>query len=241
MANSYGIGEDTSTSPSDRNQTPDNNSDKSSDQEGTDSEGRSGEPSGKKDAEARINQLVGKIKELEEKLETSGTQQPAPVPGQEEQLTPELKRAKDQIKSLKFVDEDVLEKRIRQMEDRILLDTEHGRLENSFTGDDGRPKYDRKEVEKYMRERAIYDPEAAYEQLYKTELLDWNIKQAQKEGKSAPPKSDSGTARGTEQKGDSDKLTREMIRDKMSTPQWRSFYEKNREQILSLMQKGQLN
>ena len=239
---SYGQGEATSSSPSDVKQTPDPNTDKSSDQKGTDSEGKSGEPSGKKDAEARINQLVGKIKDLEGKLEQVGSQQPTqPVPGQKPQLTPELQRAKEQIKTLGYVDEDVLEKRIRQMEDRILLDTEHGRLENSITGEDGRPKYERKEVEEFMRKKAVYDPETAYEKLYQQELLDWNIKQATEKKKPAPPKSDSGQAKGAEQKGDTKTITREVIREKMSTPEWRSFYNENRDTILSLMQKGQLS
>ena len=240
MIDSYGSGENTPPSPSDEKKTPDNNSDNSSDQKGTDSGGRSGEPGGKKDAEARINQLVGKIKDLEDKLENVGDSKvPAPVPGAPAPLTPELQRAKEQIQSLKFVDEDALEKRVRQMEDRILLDTEHGRLETSLTGDDGRPKYERKEVEEFMRKKAVYDPETAYEKLYQAELLDWHIKEAGKK-KSAPPRSDSGQAKGTEQKGDTQTLTREMIREKMSTPEWRSFYDKNRDTILSLMQKGQL-
>jgi hypothetical protein len=239
---SYGREDATSPSPSDANKTPDQNADKSSDQKGTDSEGKSGEPGGKKDAEARIQQLVSKIKDLEGKLDRVGSQQPTqPVPGQKQQLTPELQRAKDQIKTLGYVDEEVLEKRIRQMEDRILLDTEHSRLESSLTGDDGRPKYERKEVEEFMRKKAIYDPETAYEKLYKEELLDWNIKQADKRKKSAPPKSDSGQAKGAEQKGDTQTITRDVIREKMSTPEWKSFYDKNREKILSLMQKGQLS
>lgn len=240
---SYGKGTDTPPSPSDGNKTPDSSADKTDAQKGTDSEGKSGEPSGKKkDAESRINQLVGQIKGLEEKLEQVGSKQPTlPVPGATEApLTPELQRAKEQIKTLKFVDEEALDKKVRQMEDRILLDTEHSRLENSLTGEDGRPKYQRKDVEKFMREKAVFDPETAYEKLYQAELLDWNIKKAG-EKKPAPPKSDSGQAKGDEQKGDSKTITREMIRDKMSTPEWRGFYEENRATIISLMQKGQLS
>jgi len=238
MDQTYGQGENTPPSPSDAKKPPDPKTDQ--DQKGTETEGKSGEPGGKKDAETRINQLVGQIKNLEEKLEQVGSKQPTqPVPGQEPPLTPELERAREQIKSLKFVDEEALDKKVRQMEDRILLDTEHGRLEKDFDGEDGRPKYERKEVEKFMRDKGVYNPEIAYENLFKTELLDWNIKNADK--KPAPPKSDSGQAKGDTQKGDTQTITREVIREKMSTPEWKSFYDQNRDTILTLMQKGQLS
>lgn len=238
MVNSYGTGENTPTSPSDDNKTPETNTDTSSDQKGTDSEGSSGEPSGKKrDAESRINQLVGQVKELENKLaEVSQTKTPEPVPGKTE-MTPEMQKAADQIASLGFPNEDALNKKLQQLEDRLLLDTEHGRLETKFDGSDGRPKYDKREIEKFMRERAVYNPEIAYEQLYKKELLDFEIKQAQKE-KPATPDSQSPSGEGGER--DTGSLTREIIREKMTSPEWKSFYDKNRDKILTLMQKGQL-
>jgi hypothetical protein len=238
--NSYATGDATPASSSDGTKAPDNDTEVNA--EGTDSGAKSGEPAGKqRNAEGRINQLLGRIKELEGKLDKIGSTQPsAPVPGaQPAPLTPELQRAKEQIRTLGYVDEDTLEKKIRQMEDRILLDTEHGRMETTYTGSDGRPKYDRAEVERFMRSKGVYNPEIAYEQLYKAELFDWNLKQAQK-NKPATPRSDSGQAKGAEQKGGTQTITRELIRDKMSTPEWRTFYESNREKILSLMQKGQL-
>jgi hypothetical protein len=234
--NSYGTDENTSASPSDGNKTPETNTDENAKR--TDSGEGSGEPAGKqRNAEARINQLLGRIKELEAKVGAAPAV--APVPGSNQTLTPELQRAKEQIKTLGYVDEETLEKKVRQMEDRILLDSEHSRLEKGFTGSDGRPKYDRAEIEVFMRTKGVYNPEIAYEQLYKSELFDWNLKQAQK-NQPATPRSDSGQAKGAEDKGGSQTITRDSIREKMATPEWRSFYDKNREKILTLMQKGQL-
>jgi hypothetical protein len=232
-----GKDESTSTSSSDGNKTPDTNS-ANSDHNGTNPEGGSGEPAGKgRDAEARINQLLSKVKDLEEKLgEVSQSKTPAPVPGQRE-LTPEMQKAAEQIANLGFPNEDAVNKKIQSLEDRILLDTEHGRLESRYDGSDGRPKYVRTEVEKFMRNKAVYNPEIAYENLYKKELLDFEIKQAQK-NKPATPSSQSPSGSGA-QKGDG-VLTREIIREKMTTPEWREFYAKNRDNILTLMQKGQL-
>ena len=236
---SYGQGDNTSSSPSDGNKNPATNTDKASDQKGTDSEGGSGEPSGKKrDAEGRINQLVGKVKELEDKLAevSKSSAPPQTVPGKPE-MTPEMEQAAQQIGKLGFQNEEAVNQKIRQLEDRLLLETEHGRLEGKFDGSDGRPKYDRKEVEKFMRDKAVYNPEIAYENLYKKELLEFEIKQAQ-EGKSATP--DSQTPSGERPQGSGDVLTREVIKEKMTTPEWREFYDKNRDKILTLMQKGQL-
>lgn len=235
--NEYGKEDNTSTSPSDENKKPDTNTETSSDQKGTD-QGGSGEPAGKKrDAEGRINQLVGKVKELEDKLsEVSSTTTPQPVPGKKT-LTPEMEKAAESIGNLGFQNEDAVNKKIQQLEDRLLLETEHGRLETSFDGSDGRPKYDRKVVEKFMREKAVYNPQIAYESLYKKELTDFDVKQAQ-DGKTATPDSQSPSGQRQQQGGDV--LTREVIKEKMTTPEWREFYDKNREKILTLMQKGQL-
>lgn len=230
----YGQDESTSTSSSDGTKTPDTNSATS---EGTSSEGSTGEPAGKgRNAEARINQLLSKVKELEDKLnEVSQTKTPEPVPGQK--MTPEMERAAQQIASLGFPDESTVNKKIKALEDRIILDTEHSRLERQYDGSDGRPRYIRNDVEKFMRERAVYNPEIAYDQMYKKELLDYEIKQAQKE-KPATPESQSPS--GQRPAGGEGILTREVIREKMTTPEWREFYSQNRDKILTLMQKGQL-
>jgi hypothetical protein len=230
----YGQDESTSASSSDGTKNPDTNSATS---EGTSAEGSSGEPAGKgRNAEARINQLLSKVKELEDKLvEVSQTKTPEPVPGQK--MTPEMERAAQQISNLGFPDEKEVNKKIRALEDRILLDTEHSRLENKFDGSDGRPRYVRTDIEKFMRERAVYNPSIAYDQLYKKELLDYEIKQAQKEKPATP---DSQAPSGQRPAGSDGILTREVIREKMTTPEWREFYNLNREKILTLMQKGQL-
>ena len=231
-----GKDDSTSASSSDETKNPDTNS--GSDHKGTDTEGDSGEPTGKgRNAEARINQLLSKVKDLEDKLqEVSQTKTPDPVPGKTA-MTPEMEKAAEQITRLGFLDEKSVNQKIKSLEDRIILDSEHARLEGLYDGSDGRPRYDRAEVEKFMRGKAVYNPEIAYDSLYKKELRDWDIKQAQKE-KPATPDSQSPSGQRS-QKGDGI-LTREIIREKMTTPEWREFYNTNRDKILTLMQKGQL-
>ena len=119
----------------------------------------------------------------------------------------------------------------------MILDTEHTRLSQEIDGEDGRPKYDQKKVEDYMRKKGIYLPEAAYEYMHRDELRDFYAKQTG-DAKSAP-ESDLPGSPGASRQGDG-KITRESIRAKQNTPEWKSYYETNRAKILSLMQKGQL-
>ena len=198
------------------------------------------ETSGKKSAEARINELVGKIKEFETKLEET-KQKPVASTSTESNVTPEMQKAIDYLKSLKFVrEEDVdkkVEERVGRLQDRFTLDSEHVRLANTYSGSDGRPKYDKEEVEKYMRERAIYDPTVAYEQLHKTELFDWQMKQVEEQSKKQPYVEKKGSTTATREENT---ITREQIAEWMKTPEGRIKYEKNRAKILSLVQQGQL-
>lgn len=191
-------------------------------------------------AEERINQLVGKIKEFEEKLEAA-KQQPVVPANNESNITPEMQKAVDYLKSLEFVRLDDVKKIVAEetgkVRDRFALDTEHMRLVNTYSGSDGRPKYDQEEVEKFMRERAIYDPQVAYEQLHKTELFDWEMKQHEEQSKKQPYVEKKGSTTATREENT---ITREQIADWMKTPEGRLKYEKNRTKILSLVQQGQL-
>ena len=88
-----------------------------------------------------------------------------------------------------------------------------------------------------MRDRAIYDPTVAYEQLHKTELFDWNVKQLEEQPKKQPYVEKKGSTTATREENT---ITREQIADWMKTPEGRIKYEKNRNKILSLMAQGQL-
>lgn len=191
-------------------------------------------------AEERINQLVGKIKEFEEKLEATKQQPVMPV-STDSSVTPEMQKAVDYLKSLKFVREEDVEKRIEEqvgrLQSRFALDSEHIKLANTYNGSDGRPKYNQEEVEKFMREKAIYDPNIAYEQLHKTELFDWQMKQVEEQSKKQPYVEKKGSTTATREENT---ITREQIAEWMKTPEGRLKYEKNRTKILSLVQQGQL-
>lgn len=191
----------------------------------------------KRGAKARIDELIAKNKELVEKLEKKEEdERKTPMPPTEPTpQDPKVLKAVESLKKLGFVHKDELETRIRSVEDRMVLDTEHDTLERTYTGQDGRPKYNRADVERYMRDKGIYTPEVAYKAMHEAELLDWHVRASQK--KTRPYSAPSGPSRPTDDKS----ITRAKIAEMQGSPRWKEWYEENRKEILELMSKGELN
>ena len=198
---------------------------------------------------SRIGELIRENKSLrsqlegtEEKPEGEGTPistVPQPIAQPTDTNTPELQRARDFLKTLGYVPREevqaTVKSEIESLEARMILDQERNRLEGAFNGEDGRPKYDHDKVLEHARKTGIYNPEAAYENLYKAELLDWAIKNAQAAGSTTFTEKPSTTT-ATE----SGELTREALARILATPEGRKWYEENRPKVLSALQKGEL-
>lgn len=191
----------------------------------------------KKNAESRINELVAEVKTLKEKVAEDEKKLAPPAPTTTQEQTPEVAKAVEYLKKLGFVQKADVEEQTQAIENRMALDNHHSRLESSYDGEDGRPAYDRKKVEDYMKEHAVYDPEIAYDALHKTELLDWAIKNAQGDGKKKAFVEKPGSSSSTR---DDQTITRERIAEAMKTTAGREWYERNRDKILDLTTKGQL-
>ena len=218
------------------------------DETGNDDAGDSGDDTGddkqsgdKKNADSRINELVGKNKQLEEQVaELRRSQQAAASTSTEDkkQLTPDAQKAVEYLKGLGFQQKTDVEAELKQIQDRIALDNEHTQLSLRFDGEDGRPQYDKDKVEDYMRKNGIFNPEAAYKLMHETELLDWNIKgqTSQKKKPYIEKPGGTGTMRGD------NTITREKLQEVAAnpTPANRAWYEQNRPKILSLMAEGKL-
>lgn len=206
-----------------------------------------GQHPGKRSAEERIDELIGQIKggeeeKLQMRQEIEALKQrmppPPPPPGG---VNPDVQRAIDAIRGMGFIDEKKMEERIRAVEDRYALNAEHQRFENEFDGSDGRPKYDRNAVEKFMKERAIFDPQAAYKLMHESELLDWTLKEEEKKRNPDIHVETPGSMAG-KSRWDDDSITKEKLAEVSNTPSPanREWYERNREKIFDMMAKGQL-
>lgn len=224
------------SSPSDDQEQPVENEVEVAD---TDTEDAEAERTMKKSAEARIHELLSKNKDLEKKMQEIEAKMapPPPPPAPAAEPTPEVKRAVDYLKTLGFTQKQDVEERLRQIEDRMVLNNEHQRLESTYSGADGRPKYDRAATEEFMRKRGIYDAEAAYKLMHEQELFDFELKRYEGDRKKKPFVQKPGSSSGT--RGDNT-ITREKIAEWLKTPEGRTKYEQNREKILSMLAKGEL-
>lgn len=194
---------------------------------------------GKKSAEARINELTAELRTTQEELRTvkEATQRIPTPPATDKPVTPEVQKAVGALRDLKFVQQEDVDRKIQEIEDRLALNTAHQGLENSYDGSDGRPKYDRHAVEDYMKKNGVYNPEVAYKAMHETELLDWALKKAEGSTKKRPYVERPGSP-GSNREDQT--ITRDKIAEAMKTPAGREWYEQNRDKILELTAKGQL-
>jgi len=194
-------------------------------------------------AAQRIGDLIRENKSLRGQLEGTDevpeeTKTPEPVSTRPLTDTPELQRAKDFLGNLGYQPASeikaTVKDEIENMEARMILDSERMRLEQAYGGEDGRPKYEHEKVMKHARATGIYNPEAAFENLYKAELTDWAIKNAEGAGSTFVEKPSSSAAPETGQ------LTKESLARILATPDGRKWYDANRDKILSALSKGDL-
>lgn len=206
--------------------------------EDEESEEGSEEKPNSRTAEARIGELSGKIKELEGKLDER-EQIPTPPVNSEQKVDPKVQQAVEQLKKVgNFITQKEFDEGLRTVEERNSLNSEHVRLSNVYDGEDGRPKYDKSKTEEFMRKKAVYDPEIAYHELHRTELLDWDMKKATETKKEKPYVEKQGQTQANRQ---DNTITREKIKEWLTTPEGRMKYEQNRDKILKLHQQGEFS
>lgn len=210
----------------------------------SDESGKSG-----RDAASRINELVGKTKAQEEELDRikqelesvkqvrlTGSTGDTPNPA----TTPDGQKALAYLTSIGVPTEEKVQERIKQLEDRIILNNEHGRLASSYDGSDGRPQYNKAKIEQYMRDNGVFNPEIAYKALNESELLDWNLKKTNGAEKGKAFVERPGTS--TVNRSDRNAVTREKLAEHMQnpTPASKLWYERNRLKAMDMMAKGEL-
>ena len=96
--------------------------------------------------------------------------------------TPDLddqsKAVKEQLRSMGFITREEQEAELKRREQDNRVQAELSRLETTYDGKDGRPKFDRQDIIDYALEKQIGDLEAAYKAKHWESLVDWHIKAA---------------------------------------------------------------
>lgn len=192
------------------------------------------------DAQDRFKRVIQERNALREQVENSFAPPPPPPSYQSPltevtgEITPEQQEAIDTLRKFGVVTKKDLEEIETKTQEEMLLNTEYSRLETLHSGDDGLPRFDRTIIEEHMRETGIYNPEKAYDDLYRDELFDHKYKSSLKseEPEEEPvyrerPSSSVGAK--------TQPLTVDSIRERLQQPDGMVWWEKNRDKILPLM------
>lgn len=148
-------------------------------------------------------------------------------------LSPEDLEAKRQLKRLGVVtrEETVSKADLQVIQDRMTLDREHERLTGKYSGTDGKPAYISEEVEEYARKTGVYNLEAAYNQLFFDEIVDWTAKQrGASDVKATTPYTAQPKTASKEEP-----MSAESVAERLRRPDGRVWWEKNREKVLNAM------
>lgn len=140
----------------------------------------------------------------------------------------EVKEAVDKLKEFGVATKDDLS----ALQDRMYLDREHNRLETRFSGSGNMPKYDREEVEDYARSHYFGgNLEAAYNDMYRDELIDAEVKSRTKKTRTYTEKPVSSTKIGEKP------LTVDSLRERLRKPDGPEWWAKNSSKIEPLLGK----
>lgn len=171
----------------------------------------------------KLSNLEREVEELKSKTQEARTP-PAP-PVVEGQLTPEQQRAMETLKKFGVVTKEDLQ----ALKDQQIIEDTYTKLELKYTGEDGKPAFDRSKIEKHMKDTGIYNPEKAYNDLYSEELFDLRMKERTSTTQPYTARPTAGAGRGGEP------LTAESLQERLSKPDGREWWEKNRGKILPVM------
>lgn len=162
-----------------------------------------------------------RLKELETKPATT-VPPPPPTDGQ---LTPDQQKAIETLRKYGIVTKEDLQ----AARDQQIIEETYGKLEERYSGGDEKPAFKRDVIEKHMKETGIYNPEKAYEDLYREELFNIKMKERTGSSQAYTAKPSAGTGRGGQP------LTMESLRERIAKPDGKEWWEKNRTKILPLM------
>lgn len=119
-----------------------------------------------------------------------------------ESADPQSEAVKEQLRQMGFITREEQEAEMKRRDEDSRVQAEISRLETTFDGKDGRPKFDRQEIIDFAVDKQIGDLEAAYWAKHREALVDWHIKQAS--SKSRGIKTEASDGSGSAEAGTTD-------------------------------------
>lgn len=186
----------------------------------------------KKEAEKLAKDESQKREKLEIELKTLKDAQRVPMPSRtkpkmsQEEETAYKRMTEIGVANQEYVDKKV-DERVRAIEDRIYFDNLHTKLEDEIKSKKGYPSYDRSEIESYMKAKQIFDPKAAYRDLYYDEIV------ATEATKNKSNKNVT-TEKTASRIGSQSPWTKQAVQDRLNQPDGKQWFIKNRDKLLKM-------
>jgi len=174
------------------------------------------------------HQVEEKMASLESKLENN-----APTPNSEDlDLDLIADKLSPTLKKLGFVTKQEQEDESRA--NKYAQDLQN--LSAKYDGNDGRPIFDAGEVAEHAKRTGIFNLEAAYRDLYWSEIVDFERKQTTSDN----IETEKPNSTNQSKPGERVLLTREYLNKRLKEPDGKAWFDKNHEKIMAAMAKGQL-
>lgn len=141
-----------------------------------------------KEVNEGYKQSLARLEELENSLrEMKVSNQPSP------KVDPESDALKNQLRNLGFITREEQLAEVKRQKEDMEVQSELARLEKTYDGSDGRPKFNRNAAVKFAIEKGIGDLEVAYKVQNEASLIDWHIKQASSKTKGVKTEGSDGS------------------------------------------------
>lgn len=185
------------------------------------------------------NQALREAQEAKQELERVRSSAPGFVPMPAKPATADASEderlAASRLQELGFLTKDELAKErekirseIQAERDRELLDRKHESLKEKYSKN-GYPAYDEQEVEAFMQREGIYNPDVAYRELYRQEVIQIEANKIAGDGRDA-----NRPLRTKPKSGGEDVWTPERLQERLRQPDGKEFYLKNVDKINAL-------
>lgn len=125
-----------------------------------------------------VNRWAEKARKAEKELARMQAEVEAIKKSQLATADPQTTAVKEQLRQMGFITREEQEAELKRREEDSRVQSELSRLETTYDGKDGRPKFSRQEIIDFALEKQIGDLEAAYKAKHWESLVDWHIKNA---------------------------------------------------------------
>jgi hypothetical protein len=194
-------------------------------------------------AQERFKKVLGRAATAEQKLREFETQrqqgtQMVPPAAPTDYQSPEAQAALQQLEKAGVATDRKVDAKLNEKLNAVLWNFEQARLESKYTGVDGEPKYDRAEVEDYIRNNpqlAGYSAEDIFRyKMFPDEFLELEVTKKTSGGSTTA--GGTKTLRPTKAAVHEETLTPEYINDRLDVKKYgresvEKFYDDNHEQI----------